>query len=298
MNLSPLKKSLIIIGLFCSFSAFGQKVNLNWKIGNNETLNYLTVMRAVDSSQLDFNLGGLFNSFSDSTGNGLNEVKDLFKNLNKTMQNYDYVSTLSNAEHGVIDITMTSKPKEQLNSEPVIVDKNKKKEADFTKLMQSMMQGVVLRGSVFADGGVHSFWLKSSQKNLIAILFELPMKSVKIGDRWSLDIDLIANDQSFICDSSYKINEVTLSDLKMVNGDTIAILTYNIVEYVKGNMVISNFSDKDKSKQALMMKFTHQAIAEFSVNKGCWIAYEGIMSLNSTGFMTAKTHTKFSLVKS
>ena len=65
-----------------------------------------------------------------------------------------------------------------------------------------------------------SFWVKSSQKNLIAIFFQLPAKPVKIGDKWSLDINLIANDQNFECDSAYKINEVTLTDIKKVNGET------------------------------------------------------------------------------
>ena len=48
-------------------------------------------------------------------------------------------------------------------------------------------------------------------------------------------------------------------------------------------------------EQKTMMKITHQAIAEFSVDKGRWISYDGIMSLDATGFMTAKKKTKFTL---
>lgn len=164
------------------------------------------------------------------------------------------------------------------------------------KMMQSMTQGVMLRGSVYETGGIHSFWVKSAQKNLIALFFELPTKPVKVGDKWSLDINLITNDQNFDCDSSYKINEVTLADIKKINGETIAVLKYNIVEYVKGNFNTPSFFGSEGGQKETMMKFTHQGIAEFSVDKGRWINYDGIMSLEATGVMTANKKTKFTLI--
>lgn len=291
-------KALIAI-LIClsTLQTFGQNiqtVNLRWKLVKNEKLTYSTVMNDIDTSSVKMNFGGLFKALSDSTKNGLNESKDLFKRLNKTFENQDYITILSNKGNGVIDIVMTTKPKEPTTDTKN--DTTDSKEDGSMKLMQSMNQGVMLRGSVYETGGIHSFWVKSSQKNLIALFFELPTKPVKIGDKWPLDIDLIANDQNFDCDSSYKVNEVTLTDIKKVNAETIAVLKYNIVEYVKGNFNAPSFLGNEGGQNETIMKFTHQGIAEFSIDKGRWVTYDGIMSFEATGIMTANKKTKFTLI--
>jgi hypothetical protein len=278
-------------GLF-SITTFGQAINLKWKIGEKEKINYLTVMNDIDTSKFEVNFGDLFKSLTDSTGKKFTEAKDLFKKLNQSVQNIDLVSTLTNKGNGIIDIIMTARPKEK--AKETSKDTTENKEEVMMKMMQSMNQGVMLRGSVYATGGIHSFWVKSNQKNLLSILFELPTKPVNIGDTWKLDINLIANDQNFNCDSAYKLNEVKLVDIKNNNGETIAVIKYNIVEYVNGTFNSPGFIGGGDQKT--MMKFTHQAIAEFSVDKGRWLSYDGIMSLDATGFMTAKKKTRFTLI--
>lgn len=111
-----------------------------------------------------------------------------------------------------------------------------------------------------------------------------------------MDINLITNDQNFECDSAYKINEVTLNEIKTVKGETIAVLRYNIVEYVKGDFNAPAFFGKEGGMKESMMKFSHQGIAEFSVDRGRWINYDGIMSFEATGIMTANKKTKFTLI--
>lgn len=207
------------------------------------------------------------------------------------MQNIDYVSTLTSNGKEIIDIVMSTRAKEP-NAKQSATEKTK--EDELLKMMQTMNQGVMLRGSVYATGGIHSFWVKSTQKNLIAMLFELPTGPVKVGDTWKLDIDLIANDQNFQCDSSYKINEVTLTEIKKVNGENIAVLKYNVVEYVNGVFNAPGFMGG--AKQNTMMKFALQGLAEFSIDKGRWVTYDGILALDTTGVMATKKKTKFSLL--
>lgn len=292
-----MKQKLTILFAFFTLTVFGQKsetVELKWKIGKNEKLNYYTVMSNIDESSFEMDFGGLFKALSDSTDSGLNKSKDLFKKINKTFENQDFITTLTNKNNGVIDIVMMTKPKEVGEKENNTTDENN--EDEILKMMQSMTQGVMLRGSVYETGGIHSFWVKSDQKNLIALFFELPTQPVKVGDKWSLDINLIANDQNFDCDSSFKINEVTLVDIKKIKGEKIAVLKYNIVEYVKGNFNTPSFFGSEGGQKETMMKFSHQGIAEFSVDKGRWVNYDGIMSLEATGVMTANNKTKFTLI--
>jgi predicted CopG family antitoxin len=286
----------LTLGLF-AITAFGQKsekVELNWKINSGETLSYQTVMTEIDTSTVKFNFGGLFNALSDSTNENIDEAQKLFEELNKSFQNIDFVTNLTNKKNGIIDIVMQTRPKE--NVEEVKSDTLDEKMAEMMKMMQSMSQGVMLRGSVFETGGIHSFWVKSNQKNLIAIFFELPQNPVKVGDTWELDVNLIANDQNFECDSAYKVNKVTLTDLKSKNNETIAVLKYEIIEFVDGTFHSPSFMGKGGPTKT-MMKFTYQAIAEFSIEKGRWISYDGIMSLEASGIMTSNTKKKFSLIR-
>lgn len=293
-----MKQNLTILFAVITLTAFGQKnqtVDLKWKLETNEKLNYLTVMSDIDTSSIEMDFGGLFKALSDSTDNGWKESKKFFKKFNDAFKNQDYVTTLSNKDSGIIDIVMTTRPKE--NVKETEIDSTDSKEAEMLKMMKSMNHGVMLRGSVYETGDIHSFWVKSNQKNLIAIFFQLPANPVKIGDKWSLDINLIANDQNFECDSAYKINEVTLTDIKKVDGETVAVLKYNIVEYVNGDFNSPSFFGNEGGKKKTMMKFSHQGIAEFSIEKGRWITYDGIMSLEASGVMTANKKTKFTLIK-
>jgi hypothetical protein len=293
-----MKMRLTILLVVIATTAYGQRnqtVDLKWKIDKNEKLNYATVMSDIDTSSIEMDFGGLFKSLSDSTANGLKESKDFFNKFNDAFKNLDYITTLATEKKGVIDIVMTTRSKE--NTQETEIDSTDSKEAEMFKMMKSMNQGVMLRGSVYEKGDIHSFWVKSNQKNLIAIFFQLPTIPVKIGDKWSLDINLIENDQNFKCDSAYKINEVTLTDIKKVDGETVAVLKYNIVEYVNGDFNSPSFFGSQGSKKETMMKFSHQGIAEFSIDKGRWIIYDGIMSLEASGVMTANKKTKFTLIQ-
>jgi ABC-type uncharacterized transport system substrate-binding protein len=283
----------IVIGL-SSLQASAQDtqtINLKWKIGKDEKLNYATVMNVIDTASIAMNFGGLSKALSDSTKKGADESKDLFKKLNQAFKNQDYLTTLSNKGKGIIDIVMRMKPKDTTKK-----NNNDTTGPDLMEMMRSMNNGIVLRGSVYETGGIHSFWVKGNQKNLLAMFFELPSKPVKIGDKWPLEVNLIGNDQNFACDSSYKINEVMLTDIKQINGETIAVLKYNMAEYVKGDFNSVGLLGGDDKGKKTMMKFIHQGIAEFSVDKGRWLSYDGIMSLEATGVMTANTKTKFTLI--
>lgn len=79
--------------------------------------------------------------------------------------------------------------------------------------------------------------------------------------------------------------------------ENIAVLKYNVIEYVKGKFTMPTFNGKEGAQTDTMMKFTHQAIAEFSIDKGRWVSYDGIMTLLASGVMTANKKTKFTLIK-
>ena len=69
------------------------------------------------------------------------------------------------------------------------------------------------------------------KKNLLALFFQLPSKPVKIGEKWSIDLNWISMDQNFKCDSMKKVNEVQLIDVFKRKGEKNC--TYKNTKYTK-----------------------------------------------------------------
>jgi len=278
------------------FSQTQQPVELKWKIAGDELLNYNTIMSQVDSSEFEMEIGDFFKSGLDEMDSLTGEFDSIFTLMSEEMLNQDYVTTLTNKGNDVIDIVIATKPADdkesELNRDVINFD-----DVSFFELYKSFSQGVMMRGSVYADGGVHSFWVVNAQKNIIALFFELPSKPVKIGDTWSLDINFIENAMNFVCDSSYRENEVKLSDIKIVNGDTIAVLQYNIVEYIDGVLNPPSLFMNNNSDQQTVMKYSYQGVSEFSITQGRWVSYYGIMSSEVSGFMSMNLKQKYALLK-
>lgn len=314
-----MRQTFTLLFAMIAWTAFGQNdqtVDLQWKIGENEELNYLTIMDEQEGSTQQMNFGEIFkelvNNFDfdvddDELAESFdtdvdeeeleNELDEFFNSLRDGIKapDFDYVTTLTNKNKGVIDIVMTTRKKE--SNEETADETLEDSEIGGLESLFSIQSGVVLRGSVYETGGIHSFWLNSSQKNLIAIFFELPKNPVKIGDKWSLDINLISNDQNFECETAHKINEVELIDIKNINGERIAVLQYNIEEYVEGKFNTPTFFGGTRGVKETMMRFSYEGIAEFSVDRGRWIKFDGLMSLESTGFLESNVKTNYSLTQ-
>lgn len=284
-----------IVLLLLSAPVIGQRgevVDLEWKLAPNERLTYLTVMEDIDTASMEMDFGPLFRAFEDSTKSGVSSLKSMFNKLNESLKDINLETTLSQGKGDVIEVTMSAISKKA----EAASDDEHDSIPDLMRMIQAVSGGVMLRGSVYSHGSIHSFWVKNDQKNLLASFFQLPAKPVKAGDTWSLDINYIANDQNFVCDSSYRHNEVKLVEVRKEGKETVAVLKYDIVEYVKGRFSSPLMFRKDPEGTEVMMKFAHQGIAEFSIDRGRWISYDGLMNMVTTGLMQSNKKTKFTLI--
>lgn len=290
-------KQILAISLLFSLFGFSQinenskneYFELNWKIQPQDTLVYQTVMSEIGESEFEMNFEGLFGKLADSLKTENNNFhQDFYKKLKGFYANTNLETKLSNSIDfdDVIDIEM------------VATQNSPEKEEDgISKMMQSMMKGTMLRGSIHSSGELHSFWIKRAQKNLLSLFFELPNHPLKIGDKWTLDnVNFIGHDQNFICKEAQKKNEVTLKDVNQVNGDSIALIDYDISEYVSGDFN-APFFNKENNQQKTVMKFAYKAQAEFSIKKGKWVSYNGIMSLDASGALKSVQRQKFALIE-
>lgn len=260
-----------IVFLLISFvAAKGQNpegVFLKWKIQPSESLIYRTIMEETDRSE-NIDSSDILSLLRIAMDSANKKDKKLIKELKEMYENEGTITKLTSKGNGNIGIEMFEE-----NSKPSDSDK------------------VMLRGEVSENGEIQSFYLNAFQKNLIAVFFELPNKIVKVGDEWKLEINLVSMDQNFICDSSFSQNKVTLTELKREAGETIAVLKYDIVEFVSGK-IKRPFNNTEKRGNVKML---YTATAEFSIERGRWVSYKGIMSGTSVGLTGVNITKKFCL---
>jgi hypothetical protein len=71
--------------------------------------------------------------------------------------------------------------------------------------------------------------------------------------------------------------------LKITNGRKIAVIEYDLQEYVSGdfgNGMLSMFT-KDSNDKKIVMRMSHKATALFDLEKGYWILYDAIMDVET-----------------
>ena len=271
----------------------GKTVRLKWKIDKEQDIRYETIMNDIIDPSFDMNFGGIFDKLLDSTSGNKKEMKNFFKKFQNMFNDTQFITVLSNSDHfdNVFDITMSTKPKEDTKEDN---DSSNDASDIMSKMMQKMTKGVMLRGSLYKDGGLQSFWNKNAQKNLVSLFFELPAKDLSIGDTWTLsNVNLLQFDQNFVCEKAQKKNIITLTEIIEEDGNQIALIDYDILEYVYG--VFENpFQNK---KINTKMRMVYKAQAKFSITKGRWVGYTGIMSIDASGIMNSKQKKKFALIE-
>lgn len=269
----------LVVSIFLScfpLLADDESIQLQWKLDDDETLVYRTVMEQIEDSAIDFDeLLELYGNDSD----GAEKAREEFEKMLSAAKEATFVTELHTDEDNIIEIEMIAKIDESKTSDESTFHNNQ----------------IVLRGSVTKDGAIHSFWLKSRQKNLIALMFELPRGKISIGDSWSLNVNLIENDQNFICSKSSKRNVVKLATIRKQENDLIAVLKYDIEEYVLGTFSYTMKPGETKEIET-SLSFKYQGISEFSTTKGRWISYNGIMTSRTTGFITSSSKQRFALI--
>lgn len=262
---------ILILFLFTCQNSKEKLYNLNWNIPQKEYLGYSLIISELDFNKIDTISLGIGDILGER---GLNSLKksyqqspDLF--LGNFFQDTDIETyfLMSNAnKKNIIDISLyLYSPQDSSKSKSV-------------KIINT------LRGKVNYLGGIESFYLQNLQKNLLSLFFELPQKSVKIGEEWSLDLNLITLDNNFICRDYFNTNKVLLKDIKYINGYPIATVSYNLANYVKGDKM--TFFSSNFTETAIEVAFKGQG--EFNIKKGKWVNLHFIAKTNSSGSTNAR----------
>jgi len=83
----------------------------------------------------------------------------------------------------------------------------------------------------------------------------------------------------------------------VLEGDTIAIIDYDILEYVEGDFTMPSFMGNETSTELTENKFVFKGQGVFSVTEGKWLSYHALVTLNMSGFMNANMKQQWSLIE-
>lgn len=262
---------------------------LKWKLQAKEVLTYKTLMKSDEDPEMNFN------GFSKQMGIDSNsEEKGKMNTMLKDMQRFApeyYLTHLEKDKKGVINIEVMP----HSDKTPNDTSGNE----GFSQLVKAMSTGVALRGAIDESGNIKSFYLRNDQANIIAMLFQLPGKPVKVGDTWEVGTNLISMDQNFKCDSSFRKNEAKVSSVEKIKDDQVVTIYYNIEEFVAGSFSMPFPQPGQGIKNNVVetsMKMTYKATARFSIKRGRWLSYDGVLKTVNDGLMSGHSSMKYALM--
>ncbi|MBM9606241.1 hypothetical protein [Desulfopila inferna] len=216
------------------------------------------------------------------------EVKESINSL-EFPENTNMVTIMENTTDKHIKVTSYFQNWEMPsfgNSQP---NENNEELKKFTELMNTAPQ---LEGVIDHKGNITSFYLEQKQKNLIALMHQLPNKPVSVGDSWEINMNCLQMGVGFSADSAKKINKVVLSDIKIDNeGNKIAILDYMLTEQVHGTALNPMKMERSEFKMSCSYIGRHQ----FDLKKGLWKSINGEMAILSSGVMESKLQQHISM---
>ena len=276
---------LILIMLISGCATAGGPDNdgvlLRWNLKDNETLVYDTELKAVAGNYED--LITVFDNLKEGDSETAAYLQDEFDKM-ETIQKDSIMKTILEKDNdGIMQMTMIVGPGQKISDDLSVVEE-----------LTGHDSGVMLRGAVDLSGKIESFWVKRGQKNLVSMLLELPADNVSIGDSWSLDINFIENDHTFICSDAEKKNTVTLLDIVEDGNDTVAVMKYDIYELVSGTFPGATFG-LDIDIVDVTVRVGYRGIAEFSIKEGRWLKYSGIMDMENKGFQESALVRKITM---
>jgi hypothetical protein len=256
-----LKKALLLLFIiFTVISCKKEQYQLKWKLTEGDVLIYKIQMETIDSlsSVTEDNMTVLADMVAKMYGDSINvpgETKDLYKGLVRQLNMLTYFSILRKGPDKNLKIDFLTKQVKEYE------------QVKYLDIYHKFIRKAFFKGSLTPNGKLISEKGGNVFDPKINILFELPEKPISIGDTWSLNIRPPEHAISKAQMDSIK-NEVRFSDVVVENGDTIAILDYQL-------------QSPDKSGNAI--RFAGKV--KFSITQGKWLEYTGILSQKTSGLL-------------
>jgi hypothetical protein len=282
-----LLRSALILSLLVSTTALSapppeaEKVQLRWKVAQDAPLAYEFATQPVTpgkKSTMRFDLSTL-----KKAGVPVKQRKQIFE--------------LQLPTESAMAVVLSGKPSGDVATKVVVtrvaLPKKKKTKADkeMAKAVQQMVGKVQIRATM-TDWGFVTTDLGREQRNLVALMLELPNKPVAVGDSWTHSADLLKMGHNWEGERE-SLNRVELVALEKEGETTVAIIDFTIAERQEGG-----FPNRRTQKEIpASMETSFVGRGEFLVEEGRWRRVAGRMTTRATGIMQADSDQQFTLTR-
>jgi hypothetical protein len=166
----------------------------------------------------------------------------------------------------------------------------KAESGDYTfRIVPKEKGGVATQGTMSERGFVLG-GLEGPQRNVAALVLELPRDPVAVGDTWSLGTDLVdmsAFGPNFLEEKSDRANTVKLSALTPAgDGEQVATLEYDLYEKLSGQ------ARNTKPPTPVSTEVRVKGKGEFLVKAGRWRSWKGTFTTHNEGSLPPVTKDK------
>lgn len=284
--MNTVSRKLQYLGIFFVFLAplhalAQEKVTLSWNIPDSN-LFYQTDLSPKEPGKdfIEFDFDNVFKEKGKTE-----EIRKKISSL-KFPDDLNMVTIMENLPNGNIKATSFF----QNWDFPSIVGREKAEgDENLIKIKKLMNTVPQLEGEIDKKGRVKSFYLQQSQKNIFALLFELPAKPVQVGDTWEINMYCIEMGGGFTADSAERLNRVELKEITTgEDGVKIAKVDYMLAEKITGKMTNLSTMERDPIEMTCSYLGKH----EFNVDKGYWRGVTGEMTITSKGVMPSNMNQR------
>ncbi|MCP3097342.1 hypothetical protein LZ198_00490 [Myxococcus sp. K15C18031901] len=166
-----------------------------------------------------------------------------------------------------------------------------KEAREVAQRMKAMEGTVQVRATLTASGLVTSD-LKREERNLVALMVELPSRPVSVGDVWTHSADLLDMGKRWNGKGD-TLNRVELVALEReAEGRTVAVIDFTLAERHAGR-----YEDPSLLKPIpATMEMAYVGRGEFLVEEGRWRRVAGQMSTRTKGVVSVDSAQRFVMV--
>jgi len=264
---------LFILVLLIISSCNKEQYSLKWKVNENVPVIFDTQMKLIDSLSFistENNIIRMMESIGGKIGDTIETPVNIAKMQSDILRNanlYKHFSILKKEKNG-IHVDIIGKPRKEAF-------------AYFDRRAGIPQDQSSYKGKVLNSGKLEMPYYFPK----FIIMFELPLKPVSIGDTWSLNLELQAQNESSDLESDKPINLVTFVDVLKKGDELIAILKYVLKSPEK--MAHSTFGSAIHFKGR----------GDFNITKGKWEKFEGFYVTESAGITVMKQTEKIKLTE-
>lgn len=280
---------LLIVSLI-GYSQESDSVLLRWNIDQGEKLAYALIQEKQSINLGDIPVEDFFKEIPKKGRKRLKVFEKLYKQFESKTGKPNMYSELSRKQDGTLLILMNKIA--PFAEKPFGEDTDLDKQRELDKLSGRLS---FLEGFINEKGEVSGESLHPRHKSLMSLIFQLPQQAVSEGDTWEIFSSFITVHNPADLISSEVKSSAQLLEISQKKSETIARISYKISEKKEIKSMPTSLNQDHNKDETSFAQVVYHAIGEFSIERGRWISYTGMVISKIEGRMNISALEYYSL---